>query len=107
MTTRNLARLLLLVLVAPGGLAAQARARDLGVAPGVFPAGRHNAITDVSGVRAGHATLVLGDSVRTGITAILPHGGNPYLDRVAAAVVVGNGFGKLLGSTQVNELGEL
>jgi D-aminopeptidase len=107
MTKRNLAGLLVLALVAPGGLAAQVRARDLGVAPGIFPPGRHNAITDVAGVRAGHATLVEGDSVRTGITAILPHGGNPFLDRVPAAVVVGNGFGKLLGSTQVNELGEL
>ncbi len=107
MTKRNLAGVLMLALAAPGGLTAQARARDLGVAPGIFQPGRHNAITDVAGVRAGHATLVQGDSVRTGITAILPHGGNPFLDRVPAAVVVGNGFGKLLGSTQVNELGEL
>jgi D-aminopeptidase len=66
-----------------------------------------NAITDVSGVAVGHVTVIEGDSVRTGVTAILPHGGNPYLDRVPAAVWVGNGFGKLLGSTQVNELGEL
>jgi D-aminopeptidase len=86
---------------------ARARARDLGVAPGVLPPGPHNAITDVPGVRVGHATVSIGDSIRTGITAILPHGGNVFLDRVPAAVVVGNGFGKLLGSTQVNELGEL
>jgi D-aminopeptidase len=66
-----------------------------------------NAITDVAGVRVGHATVIAGDSVRTGITAILPHGGNAYGSRVPAAVHVGNGFGKLLGSTQVNELGEL
>lgn len=85
----------------------QVRARDLGVAPGVFAPGPANAITDVAGVRVGHATLFVGDSVRTGVTAILPHGGNLFLDRVPAAVHVGNGFGKLLGSTQVNELGEL
>lgn len=89
------------------GEATRPRARDLGVAPGVFAPGPWNAITDVPGVRVGHATVVEGDSVRTGITAILPHGGNAYLDRVPAAVVTGNGFGKLLGSTQVNELGEL
>ncbi len=86
---------------------ARPRARDLGVAPGVFAPGPWNAITDVAGVRVGHATVREGDSVRTGITAILPHGGNAYRDRVPAAVVIGNGFGKLLGSTQVNELGEL
>lgn len=95
----------------PVALGAQAaprmRARALGVAPGVLEPGPRNAITDVAGVRVGHATLVVGDSVRTGVTAILPHGGNAFLDRVPAAIVVGNGFGKLLGSTQVNELGEL
>jgi D-aminopeptidase len=83
------------------------RARALGVAPGVFTPGPLNAITDVAGVRVGHATLLEGDSVRTGITAVLPHGGNPYLERVPAAVVVGNAFGKLVGATQVAELGEL
>jgi D-aminopeptidase len=87
--------------------AARARARDLGVAPGVFPPGRHNAITDVAGVRVGQVTLVSGDNVRTGITAILPHGGNLYRERVPAALHVGNGFGKLLGATQLRELGEL
>jgi D-aminopeptidase len=66
-----------------------------------------NAITDVDGVRVGHATVVRGDSIRTGVTAILPHPGNLFYDRVPAAIVVGNGFGKLLGSTQVSELGEL
>ncbi|MGZ8457866.1 MAG: P1 family peptidase, partial [Gemmatirosa sp.] len=85
----------------------RARARDLGVAPGGLAPGRWNAITDVAGVRVGHATVVEGDSVRTGVTAILPHAGNLYRERVPAAVVVGNGFGKLLGSTQVQELGEL
>jgi D-aminopeptidase len=86
---------------------ARARARDLGVAPGIFRPGALNAITDVAGVRVGHATLVEGDSVRTGVTAILPHAGNLFLDRVPAAVHVGNGFGKLLGVTQLAELGEL
>src|SRR5438309_1801448 len=83
------------------------RARELGVAPGIYQPGPHDAITDVAGVRVGHATLHAGDSLHTGVTAILPHGGNLFLDRVPAAIVVGNGFGKLLGSTQVNELGEL
>ena len=96
----------LLVLV-PAGAFAQQRARTLGLTPGALPPGPRNAITDVAGVRVGHATLRAGDSVRTGVTAILPHGGNLFLDRVPAAIHVGNGFGKLAGSTQVNELGEL
>jgi len=83
------------------------RARELGVAPGVLPPGPLNAITDVPGVLVGQMTVIEADSVRTGITAILPHAGNLFLQRVPAAIVVGNGFGKLLGSTQVNELGEL
>jgi D-aminopeptidase len=87
--------------------APRARARDLGVAPGIFKAGALNAITDVAGVRVGQVTLNEGDKIRTGITAILPHAGNAYLERVPAAVFVGNGFGKLTGSTQVSELGEL
>jgi D-aminopeptidase len=100
-----------LTLLAAGLLAmplgAQQRARALGIIPGALAPGPHNAITDVPGVRVGHATVREGDSVRTGVTAILPHGGNLFLDRVPAAVHVGNGFGKLLGSTQVRELGEL
>jgi D-aminopeptidase len=83
------------------------RARDLGIAPGVFPPGPSNAITDVAGVRVGHVTLREGDRVRTGVTAIVPHGGNVFQDKVAAAVFVGNAFGKLAGSTQVQELGTL
>jgi D-aminopeptidase len=83
------------------------RARDIGITTGVFPPGPLNAITDVAGVRVGHTTIARGDSINTGITAILPHGGNPFRDKVPAAIVVGNGFGKLAGSTQVNELGEL
>jgi len=83
------------------------RARDIGLAPGIFQPGPYNAITDVAGVRVGHTTVVEGDRVNTGITAILPHGGDLYRDRVPAAMHVGNGYGKLLGVTQVRELGEL
>ena len=83
------------------------RARDLGVAPGIFAPGTNNAITDVAGVRVGQVTLNDGDKVRTGVTAVLPHGGNLYRSRVPAALHVGNGFGKFAGSTQLNELGEL
>jgi D-aminopeptidase len=86
---------------------ARVRARDLGVAPGIFAPGQNNAITDVAGIRVGQVTVTTGDAVRTGVTAILPHPGNAYLERVPAAIVVGNGFGKLLGVTQVRELGEL
>jgi D-aminopeptidase len=89
------------------GAQTRPRARDLGVAPGVFSPGPLNAITDVSGVLVGQVTIDDGDSIRTGITAILPHAGNLFLQRVPGAIVVGNGFGKLLGSTQVNELGEI
>jgi len=74
---------------------------------GVLPPGPRNAITDVAGVRVGHTTITAGDSVNTGVTAILPHGGNPFRDKVPGAIVVGNGFGKLMGITQVQELGEL
>jgi D-aminopeptidase len=83
------------------------RARDLGIIVGVYPAGARNAITDVDGVRVGHTTLIEGEQVRTGVTAILPHGGNVFQDKVAGAVFVGNAFGKLAGSTQVNELGTI
>src|SRR5437773_6417951 len=83
------------------------RARDLGIAPGVYQPGRLNAITDVDGVRVGHTTIVDGDQVRTGVTAIVPHGGNVFQEKVAGAIFVGNAFGKLAGSTQVNELGTI
>lgn len=86
---------------------ARPRARELGVAPGIFAPGALNSITDVAGVLVGQVTVIEGDSVRTGVTAILPHSANLFLQRVPAAIVVGNGFGKLLGTTQVNELGEL
>ena len=93
--------------LADGQTADRPRARDLGVTVGIFAPGEHNAITDVAGVRVGHTTVSDGVSVQTGITAILPHGGNPYFSRVPAAIHVGNGFGKLLGVTQVRELGEM
>ena len=83
------------------------RARDLGLAAGVFPPGPLNAITDVAGVRVGQVTLVEGDSVRTGVTAVLPHGGSLFQEKVPGAVFVGNAFGKLAGSTQVRELGTI
>ena len=87
--------------------ASRCRLRDLGVAPGVLPPGPTNAIGDVTGVRVGHATVVEGDDVRTGVTAVLAHDGNPFRERVPAGAVVGNGFGKLIGFTQLRELGEL
>ncbi|MBI4419398.1 MAG: P1 family peptidase, partial [Gemmatimonadetes bacterium] len=82
-------------------------ARELGVVVGVLPTGPLNAITDIAGVREGQETLAKGDSINTGVTAILPHGGNIFREKVPGAVVIGNAFGKLAGSTQVNELGEL
>ncbi len=92
-----------------GNIVAQERPRirDLGVSPGVLSPGKWNAITDVAGVRVGHRTLVEGDSIRTGVTAILPHGGNIFQKKVPAAVYVGNGFGKAAGFLQVRELGNL
>ena len=86
---------------------ARARARELGVEPGIFRPGPLNAITDVAGVLVGHATVGAGDSIHTGVTAILPHAGNLFFDRVPAALHVGNAFGKLVGATQLRELGEL
>jgi len=93
--------------IATGQTSERPRARELGITVGIFPPGAHNAITDVADVRVGHTTVSDGISVQTGVTAILPHGGNPYLSRVPAAIHVGNGFGKLLGVTQVRELGEM
>ena len=86
---------------------ARPRARDLGIAPGAMETGPANAITDVSGVLVGQTTIVQGDNVRTGVTAILPHAGNLFREKVAGAVFVGNAFGKLAGSTQVEELGTI
>jgi D-aminopeptidase len=110
--TGGLAVLLLFVRLGPVGSDAGAqeprpRARDVGIEIGVLAPGPLNAITDVEGVRVGHRTVVEGDSIRTGVTAILPHGGNLFADKVAAAIVVRNGFGKLVGLSQVNELGQI
>lgn len=88
-------------------LMSQSRPRELGVPFGVMPTGKLNAITDVTGLKVGHTTLILGDSIRTGVTAILPHGGNLYREKVPAAIHLGNGYGKLAGYSQVKELGEL
>jgi D-aminopeptidase len=81
------------------------RIRDLGIEPGVLRPGPRNAITDVAGVKVGHRTVIRGSDVRTGVTAILPHGGNIFQEKVRAAIFVFNAFGKLVGSTQVEELG--
>ncbi len=89
------------------GTSPRPRLRDLGVQVGVIPAGPLNAITDVAGVLVGQTTIVRGSDVRTGVTAILPHGGNLFREKVPGAVFIGNAFGKLAGSTQVNELGEI
>jgi D-aminopeptidase len=91
----------------PDNAEGQKRARDLGITPGILQPGPWNAITDVEGVMVGHQTIIRGDNIRTGVTAILPHGGNLFTSRVPAAVYVGNGFGKAVGFTQVQELGEL
>ena len=103
-------RALFFLLVIPGIVSAQSarpRARDIGLVVGVFSPGPSNAITDVPGVRVGQTSIIEGDSIRTGITAIFPHAGNIYKEKVPAAVVIGNGFGKLLGYTQIHELGEI
>jgi len=98
---------LLLALLAGGQTNTRPRARDLGLAPGVHTPGPLNAITDVAGVRVGHVTLIQGDDVRTGVTAIVPAEGNLFQNKVPGAVFVGNAFGKLAGSTQVEELGTI
>lgn len=83
------------------------RIRDFGIEPGILSPGSWNAITDVTGVKVGHKTLIRGDSIRTGVTVVIPHEGNLFQEKVPAAVCVGNGFGKALGFTQVVELGNL
>src|SRR5215469_80356 len=101
---------LALLLIALPLLAQEAnrpRARDAGIVVGILPTGALNAITDVAGVAIGQKTIVEGDNIRTGVTAVLPHTGNLFRDKVPGAVFVGNAFGKLAGSTQVNELGEI
>src|SRR5436853_3409919 len=112
MTRRILAALTALVVAAvaiaqnpPANV--RPRASDLGLKVGILPAGPVDAISDVAGVEVGHMTIIRGSDVRTGVTAILPHAGNLFREKVPGAVLVGNAFGKLAGSTQVNELGEI
>jgi D-aminopeptidase len=103
-------RLLLVALLLSGWTPANAQQKNLrehGIAIGVLPPGQWNAITDVPGVKVGQKTLASGDNIRTGVTAVLPHAGNVFQDKVPAAVYVGNGFGKLMGTTQVEELGDI
>lgn len=111
MTPRALAVAAIVVLISHGAASAEPakrpRAREVGVTVGILPTGELNAITDVHGVLVGHQTIVRGDNIRTGVTAILAHGGNLFREKVPGAVFVGNGFGKLMGSTQVDELGEI
>jgi D-aminopeptidase len=112
MTSKTMIALALLAL-SSGRLMAQStqanrpRAREAGVIVGIFQPGPQNGITDVAGVRVGHVTVIEGERVRTGVTAIHPHGGNAFLERVPAAIYVANAYGKLVGPTQVRELGEL
>lgn len=98
---------IILFLLLPIMTTAQSRPRDLGIKIGVMPAGVHNAITDVTGVQVGHKTVRRGTDIHTGATAILPHSGNVFQEKVPAAVYIGNGFGKLAGFSQVEELGNL
>ena len=104
---RLISLLLLLSLSLPFTAQAQQRFRDYGLSYGIFKTGTHNAITDVPGVRVGQVTLIEGDEVRTGVTAIIPHSGNIFQEKVPAAIYIGNGFGKLAGYSQVKELGNI
>lgn len=99
--------LLLLFISFSSSQAQRPRLRDWGIEIGVFKPGPNNAVTDVEGVKVGHVTLTRGDSVRTGVTAVLPHEGNVFEQKVRAAIFVGNGFGKLIGTTQISELGQI
>src|SRR6267154_6324816 len=112
MTKKILATIVLFLLTAvalPQSVTPEARPRcsDLGLKVGVLPTGPLDAITDVAGVRVGHTTIIRGDDLHTGVTAILPHPGNLYREKVPGAVFVGNGFGKLAGSTEVDEMGDI
>ncbi|HEX8331229.1 MAG TPA: P1 family peptidase [Segetibacter sp.] len=105
---RNLLFLIILVLhISSANAQKRGRVNDFGIRIGVMKQGKLNAITDVFGVRVGHVTIVRGDSVRTGVTAILPHDGNIFQQKVPAGIFIGNGFGKLAGISQVKELGNL
>ena len=102
-----LALLLLMTGTAAHATESRPRPRLAGITFGILPTGQLNAITDVAGVKVGHVTLIEGANVRTGVTAILPHGGNLYQEKVPAGFAVGNAYGKFMGSTQVRELGEI
>lgn len=99
--------LLVLVVASQTVMAQNKRIREYGIKIGVLPTGQANAITDLAGVKVGHTTLIIGDNIRTGVTAILPHSGNLFQQKVPAAIELGNGFGKLTGYSQVQELGNL
>ena len=96
-----------IIFISPVFSQSRERLRDFGIKPGVLSTGTYNAITDVKGVRVGHVTLMKGDSIRTGVTAIIPHDGNIFQHKVPAAIFTANGFGKFAGTTQVKELGNL
>ena len=104
---KNLLITLLLIITCVNSYPQSKRARDYGIEIGVLKTGKNNAITDVEGVKVGHTTLITGDSIRTGVTAILPHTGNLFQLKVPAAIYIGNGFGKLTGYSQVKELGNI
>jgi len=97
----------LLILNTSLSMAQKQRCRDYGIQIGILPIGKTNTILDVSGVKVGQLTKIQGDSIRTGVTAILPHDGNIFKEKVPAAIYVGNGYGKLAGITQVSELGNI
>jgi D-aminopeptidase len=105
----RITRFIFLLLLAFGVAAAQERprARDVGLVVGIFPTGELNTITDVAGVKVGHSTIIEGDDIRTGVTAIIPGPGNLYTHPIPAWIHVGNGYGKLIGETQVREFGEI
>ena len=103
---RKLHFFLILALISTS-VCAQKRLRDYGITIGIAPVGKNNSITDVEGVKVGHTTLIVGDSIRTGVTAIIPHAGNIFKEKVPAAIYIGNGFGKLAGYSQVKELGNI
>ena len=105
--TKNIMIMIALVLTGIHGNAQAKRARDYGIEIGVLKTGKNNAITDVEGVKIGQVTKIIGDSIRTGVTAILPHDGNIFQLKVPAAMYIGNGFGKLTGYSQVKELGNI
>ena len=104
---KKISVILLLILLTVSAFAGNKRPRDLGIEIGVFKTGKHNAITDVRGVKVGHTTMIEGKNIRTGVTAILPYSGNIFQLKVPAAIHIGNGFGKLAGYSQVKELGNI